>query len=120
MTIFLRIIKEKNKLDKLKEICKSFRNNKVHTLIFNVELNLFNKIPGKALAYWVSSNIYDRYESLNQFENNNKVAKVGIQSGNNSRFVRLYWELKPTPNKSWVYLAKGGPYSKFYSDLYFI
>lgn len=51
----------------------------------------FSKIPGSPVAYWLTNN------SLHLFDNgtlNDKVtASVGIQTGDNDRFVHLWWEI---------------------------
>ena len=52
----------------------------------------FKKIPGSPIAYWASANLvraFEEYSSLAEI----MPSSVGIQTGDNRRFVRLWWEV---------------------------
>ena len=89
----------------------------------------FEKIPGSPIAYWVSDKIREA------FENNKKLgevgdAKVGLQTGDNNRFLRLWNEVNYTKigfgmensqealesNKKWFPFNKGGEFRKWYGN----
>lgn len=49
--------------------------------------------------------------------------KIGHQTFNDERFVRHWWEVRADergPNRKWVPFAKGGKFSRFYSDVYLV
>ena len=53
----------------------------------------FLKIPGNPIGYWMDEN------SLKCFSNNESLgaiapASAGLQTGNNSRFLRFFFEVK--------------------------
>ncbi|MDD4113310.1 MAG: BREX-1 system adenine-specific DNA-methyltransferase PglX [Herbinix sp.] len=52
----------------------------------------FSKIPGSPIAYWGSSNLIKIFE-LGKFMNSITEPKVGLQTGDNNRFLRLWNEV---------------------------
>lgn len=52
----------------------------------------FKKIPGSPIAYWVSKRIYDVFRCGAPLKTIGK-AVVGLQTGENSRFVRTWQEV---------------------------
>jgi hypothetical protein len=104
----------------------------------------FGQIPGSPHAYWVSARVRGVFSENSSFENDARTARQGLATADDFRFLRLWWEPIPSfilgPNSSdqslsseysswreqtfngrnWVHLAKGGAFSKFYSDLYLL
>jgi len=92
----------------------------------------FEKIPGCPVAYWVSNQI------LSVFEKENKVfdiakPRVGQNTGDNERFLRLWHEVSNTkigfntPHSKideqpfkWIPYSKGGPYRKWYGNYFYL
>lgn len=89
----------------------------------------FAKIPGMPIAYWASENIIRDYEK-SKLIGDYAVARNGIKTGQNGRFLRLWWEIveeklnttainydeaKNSGNKWYVY-NKGGSYRKWYGN----
>lgn len=91
--------------------------NRYYTLQDN-----FFKIPGAPLAYWLSDNIYDVYSEGQLFENIGH-PKVGMQTSNNDKYLRLWFEINYTEFKDnskgikWIKYLKGGAYRKWYGNL---
>ena len=59
---------------------------------YNMAVDKLKTIPGKPLAYWISM------KAIETFNNNHVLsdvvsASVGIQTGNNDKFVHLWWEV---------------------------
>lgn len=85
---------------------------------------IFNKIPGHIIAYWISEKIINMFngKSLNDFT----TIKSGIVTGNNDQFLRVWTELpiqKIQFNNvtftnysdiNWVPMHKGGGFRKHY------
>ncbi|AXG08429.1 BREX-5 system adenine-specific DNA-methyltransferase PglX [Haloplanus rubicundus] len=77
------------------------------------ELSEFGIIPGAPLSYWVPKDLRSLYSAEVVLDaENGRVdreslggAKVGLQTGNDGRFIRRFWE---TPNNNWKPFSKGG------------
>lgn len=88
------------------------------------------KVPGAPLAYWISDNI------INSFNNKDLssviTTKAGIVTGNNEKFMRLWFEVdfnkvefnakdySEFQKLKWVPTHKGGGYRKWYGNLEYI
>ncbi len=97
---------------------------------FFVDTKSFLNIPGSPFAYWVSERIRRLFKELSPFEDEGRTANVGLQTGDDFRFVRLWWEV-PRENearsrkgtlkgKRWIPFAKGGAYSPYYADIHLV
>lgn len=89
----------------------------------------FNKIPGSPIAYWVSKSLISIYEDNPKAEQSSQAA-VGLQTGDNDRFMRFWYEIdslkfsdtvKSTDETvgskiKWVPYNKGGSYRKWYGN----
>lgn len=78
----------------------------------------FSKIPGSPIAYWVSTQFLDIYS--NKLFYDYTISDGQNKTGNNSKFVRFFWEVSNTDigkNKKWLFYAKGGGYRKWYGNL---
>ena len=79
----------------------------------------FKVIPGSPIAYWASDAVFEAFLNSNEFDT---VAhpKVGMQTSNNDKYLRLWWEgdFQPTrKDKKWIKYLKGGEYRKWYGNL---
>lgn len=81
---------------------------------FDLDPGAFSLVPGSPFAYWANEGLLEAFAKLPRFQSARRVAAVGAQTNNDFRFIRLGWEL----GHSRVPFAKGGSYSRFYSDLY--
>jgi len=86
----------------------------------------FKKIPGYPFVYWISDRIrelFSQHKPLEKFAN----VVQGLATADNDRFLRFWWEVKQedisldykTDRKKWVPYAKGGPYNKWYGNLWY-
>lgn len=92
--------------------------------------NEFTDIPGEPLAYWVTSSIMNAFRT-NKLMNELAYARVGMFTGDNSRFLKQWWEIDNIKmechisdnqcaidsNKKWFAYNKGGGYRKWYGNL---
>lgn len=104
-------------------------NGKDDNDIYHVDQSNFNKIPGSPIAYWASENL------INDFEKGTSLgevvqAKVGLQTGDNKRFLRQWFEVgidnisfdshsikdSVESGKKWFPYNKGGSYRKWYGN----
>ena len=89
----------------------------------------FSKIPGSPVAYWVSKGLLSAFatgKSLGDIA----LARNGVKTGENGRFVRLWWEVilqgfNPTAcdwkeasssGAKWFPYNKGGEFRKWYGN----
>ncbi|EOZ9838626.1 BREX-1 system adenine-specific DNA-methyltransferase PglX [Salmonella enterica subsp. enterica serovar Catumagos] len=85
----------------------------------------FKKIPGFPFAYWVSDKIRELYEK-NPKAGDCSVAVVGLQTGDNDKFLRCWHEVNWDKielnfdgkgiKSDWVPYNKGGGYRKWYGN----
>lgn len=86
---------------------------------YRADASTFHDIPGTPIAYWVGMGLLSAFRNGARFES---VAhpKVGMQTSNNDRYLRLWWEsdfgMSPQDRK-WIKYLKGGPYRKWYGNL---
>ena len=87
----------------------------------------FNSIPGNAFIYWHSDRFISNFDNVLLGEEVD--SRVGLDTGNNDRFIRLWEEVDyntikfNATNKNeisgqykWVPHTKGGPYRKWYGN----
>ncbi|WP_108775120.1 BREX-1 system adenine-specific DNA-methyltransferase PglX [Lactimicrobium massiliense] len=88
----------------------------------------FSLLPGYPLAYWTNQNMFKAFASAVPLEKLADV-KVGLQTGDNERFLKLWFEVpydKITFNSldgkevEWIPYNKGGDYRKWFGNQYFI
>ena len=96
---------------------------------FRIASSEFKKIPGAPIAYWVSKSIRDIFATskpLGSIAN----AKVGLQTGDNDRFLRFWFETDfcrigfgmgsrqeaKNSGKKWFPYNKGGEFRKWYGN----
>lgn len=117
----LKSSKEKEEI--LLNICKNTQ------YVFNIKSKVFNYIPGKQFAYWISNRM------IEILENSKLLAelyepKQGLSTADNNRFIRLWFEVKKEniclgcksieesskSNKKWFPYNKGGNFRKWYGN----
>lgn len=83
----------------------------------------FIRIPGSRIAFWLSESAIEMYSDANRLGRFADVKK-GIDTGDNSRFLRLWHEVsvesislgeRPTSER-WVPYNKGGPFRRWYGN----
>lgn len=89
-----------------------------------VKQETFVKIPGSPIAYWVTKKVLDIFENEPSL-NTKCVAKVGMDTGDNEKFLR-YWPEVNVQNlelgaridsiKKWFPYNKGGDARKWYGN----
>ena len=97
------------------------------------DASTFHDIPGSPIAYWASEAVHEAFRKGAPFK---EIAhpRVGMQTGKNDRFLRLWWEIpaadfskqsasedefKKTGCK-WAPYNKGGSFRKWYGNLDYV
>ncbi|ALQ40359.1 restriction endonuclease [Fusobacterium hwasookii ChDC F174] len=100
---------------------------------FQAKQKDFEKIPGSPIAYWVSDKIREIFEK-NQKLGEIGEAKSGLQTGNNEKFLRQWFEISnkkigyniknseecKIKNYKWLPQVKGGGFRKWYGNLDYV
>ncbi|KXA98662.1 hypothetical protein AKJ40_04570 [candidate division MSBL1 archaeon SCGC-AAA259M10] len=104
-TSFYRLIDSKNK--KIDYLEGNFK-------VYKKDLREFRGIEDNVFAYWLPSKyikLFDEGNPLGQGEKPVAEVKSGMQTGNNSKFLRYWWEVE---SDKWKPYAKGKGRQKFY------
>jgi hypothetical protein len=143
--IFLRLLRDEDKARTLAEAISALQEGrKPESVVYPVSPASFRQVPGSPFAYWVSERIRRLFTELPAFESDGRAVRVGLQTSDDFRFVRAWWEVssecildgangpdwrqdltafqawcrqRTFEGKRWVPLAKGGAYSPYYTDL---
>ncbi|MEN2351434.1 BREX-1 system adenine-specific DNA-methyltransferase PglX [Lacticaseibacillus paracasei] len=74
----------------------------------------FEKIPGSPLCYWISDRVLKVF-SLPKKINELGFSKKGLDTGENTKFYRLWFEVNNEADY-WIPLNKGGKFRKWYGN----
>jgi len=109
---------------------RALREGADHEQVFSVDPEQFSAVPGSPFAYWVSDAIRDIFRRFPPLEGNAGTVRVGLQTSDDFRFVRAWWEVAPErigyspedtlTGRGWVHFAKGGSYSPYYADVHLV
>lgn len=93
---------------------------------FRASAEDFKKIPGSPIAYWVSDNVRMAFNRGVPFKDIGN-PKVGMQTSNNYKYLRLWHEISFLPFASadpnfpeWIKYIKGGPFRRWYGNLEYL
>lgn len=117
-TVFLRLLTTEDKAAALLATVRGLEDTNGGRR-YDVNTESFRAIPGAPFAYWVSNRILSLFKDLPPIEADGRTAKVGLQTGDDFRFVRAAWAIRPT-GAAWYPFAKGGAFSPFYSDIHLL
>jgi hypothetical protein len=88
---------------------------------FDADVSTFSQVPRSPFAYWASEGLIRCFSTFSPLNAEYRDARVGAQTSDDSRFLRLSSEVKPNViDKCWYAFAKGGSYSRFYADIYLL
>lgn len=106
--------------------------NKNCGYFYEAEQSNFFKIPGCPIAYWVSEQMQKVFATSKKMKDI-AIPKVGLQTGNNNKFTRLWFEVEINKcsfcvnqnseeyyRRKWVPYNKGGEYRKWYGNYEYV
>lgn len=128
---YFRLVDGKNCIDKEKMFISAnlTKSSQEKNIYFDfVSQKDFEKIPGSPIVYWISETVVSLFENsqLGQFAWGSK----GIITGDNSRFMRLWFEVSDSEIKfnaqsyedtinsleKWYPITKGGSFRKWFGN----
>lgn len=103
------------------DLCEGRGNARVYRL----PQDKLRQIKSWPFIYWISDDFRTKFTE-NQSLDDLIDIRQGIATGDNNRFVRFWWEtdksdwseFHPSDLKKWVTYSKGGPYNKWYGNLW--
>jgi hypothetical protein len=126
---FIGLLKDADRSAALPEAIAQDRRG-LSRRVFRVSLLDFAVIPGSPVAYWIAPSVRKLFADFPALEGSGGDVRVGMQTGDDFRFVRTFWEVDPrsiarsreetTSGRRWVPFAKGGEYSPFWSDVHLL
>src|SRR5437660_9208749 len=105
MTIFFRLLHADDKEGGLRAAVVAANGEEPAPEVFHVDPASFEQVPGSPFAYWVSERVRRLFRELPPFESEGREARRGASTGDDSRRVRLWWEVSPSAigrSKRWV------------------
>ncbi len=120
---YFRLVKAEDKQDAFESALTDGSNT------YRIQQSKFKAIPRIPWVYWIKDSLRELFERLPQLS---EVAKPrqGLATANNSRFLRLWWEIgiertafnclsreqAQIQKHRWFPCMKGGPYRKWYGN----
>lgn len=100
--------------------------NNQHDSNYSIPQSKLKIIKSYPFIYWISDEFREKFgdETFNEI----CPAKPGLQTGNNERFLRFWWEIEKAEiskdysqdEKKWVFYAKGGSFKKWSGNLWLV
>ena len=128
--VYVRLLKDADRPAGLTAAVSADRRGAADHRVFRVASADFAAIPGSPMAYWMGESIRHLFIDLPRLEGNGGDARQGLATGDDFRFVRLFWEVDPrriaqtreetNRGKRWVPFAKGGEYSPYWADIHLV
>ena len=83
---------------------------------YSINLKKLKVIPGSPFAYWSSDTLLDVFQK-NDFVENHAPLRQGLITGDNNRFLRMWYEIdKKKINVKWFHHNKGGEFRRWYGN----
>lgn len=79
----------------------------------------FSIIEGSPFAYWTSEGLLKSLKLMEPLCSHGINVKVGLQTGDDFRFIRCWWEVEHS-SKCWMAHAKGGENQPYLSDIHLV
>lgn len=129
---YIRLSEFKGGMEVQKEHVLYALENKHCHYFYEVEQEKFNKIQGKPVAYWISDMTRDIFSNTTLKEMASPC--IGMRTGDNDRFLRLWYEVSneklgicirnskdsKTSGKKWFLYNKGGPFRRWYGNNFIV
>lgn len=111
---FIRLVDFEGSDIEMAKYTKQAINNNKCGWFYSVFTNDFRIIPGFKIAYWSSLKTKQAFSNFPPISSLASIGK-GLDTGNNDKYLKLWWEIKIF-DSSWVPCQKGGGYRKWYGN----
>lgn len=127
--LYIRLSDFRGGMDVQKKKVLEAISDKDCTYLYESKNSDFKKIPASPIAYWISNGVLQAFASGDNL-GTHALARNGMKTGDNNRFLRLWWEVNKnkfnsttksyteaeTINAKWFPYNKGGEYRKWYGN----
>ncbi len=134
--IFIRAVTDKDRASTLSDAIAALQRKEHSPHVFMPDLDRLTNLTGSPVAYWVDPEAIDVLASHEKFEPSYGLVRVGLQTSDDFRFIRAWWEvpshrLTRSPaleggrdartqlarGARWVPIIKGGSSQPWYSPV---
>ena len=139
--LFIKVLGLEPKADLIHKAIDSFYCDRFSQHLYASRHSNFASLPGKPFAYSAPKEVLRAYAEMPAFESDARTIRAGVQSSDDFRFLRSWWEVPScnlmsysgfpdwrTPefqdscrakshDKTWFPFVKGGEFSPFYADV---
>lgn len=119
-------LQEKAKKKKFEEGLDDLIAGKSNNLIYKLKQSKLKIIKSWPFIYWISDEFREKF-GADLIERTADI-RAGIQTSNNNRFLRFWWEIRSEDilsegetteiQKKWVRYSKGGPSKKWFGNIW--
>ena len=109
----IRAIADDNRKGALDECVAAYRSGQPEPRLFKGERKTFGLLPDSPFVYWVESDTIKQFASAKKFEPDVGSVRVGLQTGDDPRFVRAVWEVPPEDTQFCYYPTDGLGFCRF-------
>jgi len=92
-TPFIRSLLASEKAAHVHSCVTTVREGKADSCVFMTPISAFSALPSKPYCYWVSPETLRTLSALPKLEGNTGTVRVGLQTSDDFRFLRLIWEV---------------------------
>lgn len=120
MTLFIRLLASpiSTKGADLRQQIAALNQGQPAEGVFQANPAEFAAIPGTPFAYWAQEITRNVFLASPALESDNIHACSGTNTGDDFRFIRIFWEVEPKYiGARWHHFPKGGAYACFYSSI---
>ncbi len=89
---FNRLVNINNKIDGLQTVVEANRREQAHNDVYVVDQSSFNEIGRTPFIYWFGQEVLQLFVDYQSLDNLAEV-KVGLQTSNDEKFMRKWWEV---------------------------
>lgn len=117
--VFIKLnhLYETKRYDALFEAYEKFLAGSNHELLYTIPQSKLKIIKSWPFIYWISDEFRAKFKDLTLGEAHKVCA--GLSTANNIMFCRFWWEIdKDTIGNKWIPYAKGGPYNKWFGNIW--
>lgn len=117
--IKLNHIYEGHRYDAFVEAYDSLIRDKAHSNVYKTLQSNFEVIDSSPFIYWISKEFRTKFNE--KTIGRTLAVQRGAETGNNLRFLKFWWEVSlkgVNNNKGFFLYAKGGPYKKWFGNLW--
>lgn len=109
----IRAIADPARASAVEECVKAHRSNSQDDRLFSTETKAFNLLPETPFVYWTDPETIGVFLSGSSFEPDIGTVRVGLQTGDDPRFVRAVWEVHPADTIFCYYPVDDSGYCSF-------